>query len=144
MWHILEPERKKYLTPAEIALLVCSAHLHNLGMGLSKKDRDARLDPASDLWARLELDDETRFAIDELRKQVGDENLSESRRRRSTRALFQAEEALLTQDTRARHATYERYTELLDELSRMHELAPRKYLILRHVYRLTETRTARS
>lgn len=126
MGHILEPERKQYLTPAEIALLVCSAHLHDLGMGLSKEDREARLDPASDLWAKLEHDDATRFAIDELRTQIGDENLSESRRKRATRSLFQAEEALLTQDTRARHATFQRYTEILDELSRMHERAPEK------------------
>jgi hypothetical protein len=126
MWHILEPRTRQNLTPAEIALLVCSAHLHDLGMGLSREERDARLDPASDLWLRLELDDAVRFAIDELRAQIGDQNLSETQRRRATVRLFQAEEALLTQDTRARHATYQRYTGMLDELSRMHEKDPER------------------
>src|ERR1044072_1422492 len=54
MWHILTPSKRERLTPPEIGLLVCSAHLHDLGMGLSPEEREARLDPASDLWDRLE------------------------------------------------------------------------------------------
>jgi len=40
--------------------------------------------------------------------------------------LYQAEEALLCIDTRSRHATHERYTELLQELSSYHDQDPAK------------------
>jgi molecular chaperone HtpG len=50
MWHIIQPRRRDTLSPGEIALLVVSAHLHDLGMGLSKEERETRLRPESDLW----------------------------------------------------------------------------------------------
>ncbi|HEX5732338.1 MAG TPA: hypothetical protein VF131_05850 [Blastocatellia bacterium] len=124
MWHILDPDIRSRLTPPEIALLVCSAHLHDMGMGLNREEREARLDPASDLWNKLELDDALKTAMDELRSQVGNESLSESVRKRASRKLFQAEEALLTQDTRTRHATPQRYKEILGNMWRMHQSDP--------------------
>jgi len=54
MWHITKPTRRELLTPPEIALLVMSAHFHDLGMGLSADERRARLTPDSDLWDRVE------------------------------------------------------------------------------------------
>jgi hypothetical protein len=126
MWHILKPEARERLTPPEIGLLVCSAHLHDLGMGLSREERNARLDPASDLWERLELQESTRDAIEELRAQVGNETLPESMKRRASCRLFQAEEALLTQDTRARHATPERYHGILNAVWQMHQSDPER------------------
>ena len=120
MWHILKPARQAQLTPPEIGILVVAAHLHDLGMGLSPEERAERLGPESDLWDKLEIQDSVRSAIEKLRAQIGDENASESVKRRATQQLFQAEEALLTQDTRERHATRARYQEILGLLSGFH------------------------
>jgi hypothetical protein len=54
MWHLLRPDRRSRLAPAEIALLVISAHFHDLGMGLSEQERNARLPPESDIWDRID------------------------------------------------------------------------------------------
>lgn len=121
MWHILEPAARERLTPPEIGLLLCAAHLHDLGMGLNREERNARLDPASDLWERLELDEPTKAAIEALRARTIDAQLSESAKARARLQLAQAEEALLTQDTRARHATRNRYDGLLNQMQSMHE-----------------------
>lgn len=88
--------------------------------GLAQKERAERFGPESDLWDKLEVQDSVRSAIEKLRAQIGDENASESVKRRATQQLFQAEEALLTQDTRERHATRERYQNILDLLSKFH------------------------
>ncbi|MFL6214851.1 MAG: hypothetical protein ACJ74J_13285 [Blastocatellia bacterium] len=121
MWHILAPEARERLTPPEIGLMICAAHLHDLGMGLNRDERQARLDPDSDLWERLELDEPTQAAIEALRAQTESPELSDSAKGRARLQLTQAEEALLTQDTRARHATRERYVALLNMMQRMHE-----------------------
>lgn len=126
MWHILKPERQAQLTPPEIGILVVAAHLHDLGMGLSPEERNERLGPESDLWDKLEVQENVRSAIEKLREQVGDATTSESVKRRATQQLFQAEEALLTQDTRERHATRERYEEILGLLSDFHQKSPTK------------------
>lgn len=124
MWHILKSERRQHLTPPEIGMLVVAAHLHDLGMGLSPSERAERLKPESDLWDRLEIQDNVRNAIEKLREQIGDEKASDSVKRRAEQQLFQAEEALLTQDTRERHATRERYQEILGLLSEFHQKDP--------------------
>ena len=124
MWHIMEPDRRVCLTPAEIGMLVIGAYLHDLGMALSKEERDDRLQPDSDLWDRLQVQEPTKERIELLRKQVGDVNLSEGARRSATNELNQAEEALLSQDTRERHATRVRYDEVLAMLRQFHEKDP--------------------
>jgi len=58
--------------------------------------------------------------MEELRKQIGDDNLDGALRRRAKLTLDQAEEALLCQDTRERHATRERYEEILRTLREFH------------------------
>lgn len=121
MWHILKPERREQLTPPEIGILVVAAHLHDLGMGLSPAERAARLAPDSDLWDRLEVQDAIKVAIKNFRTQIGSEKTSQSTKRRAEQQLFQAEEALLTQDTRERHATRERYEEILGLLVGFHQ-----------------------
>lgn len=126
MWHILKPERRQLLTPPEIGILIVAAHLHDLGMGLSPAERDARLAPESELWDKLEIEDTVRVAIEKLRAEIGDEKTSESLKRRAEQQLFQAEEALLTQDTRERHATRERYAEILALLKDFHKNDPTK------------------
>jgi hypothetical protein len=124
MWHILKPERRERLTPPEIGILLVSAHLHDLGMGLSPAERAARLAPDSDLWDKLEIQDSVKNGIESLRTQIADERTSDSLKRRAEQQLFQAEEALLTQDTRERHATRGRYEEILGLLAHFHQREP--------------------
>lgn len=126
MWHILKGERRERLTPPEIGILIVAAHLHDLGMGLSPSERAARLGPESDLWERLEIQESVKAAIEALRKQIGDPDATDSVKRRAERELFQAEEALLTQDTRERHATKARYEEILGLLAAFHQKNPAK------------------
>lgn len=121
MWHILAAERRARLTPVEIALLVLSAHIHDAGMALSREERERRLAPDSDLWERLQIEHETRTAIKVCRDHTQDPSLSNAARIRAEQELFQAEQFLLALDTRERHATRERYEQLLNELSDYHD-----------------------
>lgn len=123
MWHIIQPERRYRLTPPEIGMLVASAFLHDLGMFLSNDERDSRLAPESDLWHRLEIDDVMRKKFDDLRKQSEEETV-EAKKKRLHRQLVQAEEALLCLDTRDRHATAERYKQIMATLVKFHEDDP--------------------
>lgn len=119
MWHILDKQRRARLTPPEIALLVAAAFIHDLGMFLSNEERDARLYPESDLWTILEIDEQVRTRIEQLRSKLKDEEVP-ARTDRIARQLVQAEEALLCQDTRERHALRERYEEILSGLKALH------------------------
>ncbi len=121
MWHILKPERRELLTPPEIGMLVVSAYLHDLGMVLNSEDRQKRLDPESDMWHKLEIQEPQRATFDQLRKQYEDPELSDFQKKRARQLLHQAEEALLCQDTRERHAYRERYEQLLTQLQQYHE-----------------------
>jgi hypothetical protein len=121
MWHILTPEKRKGLTPPEIGMLIVAAHLHDMGMGLSRNERNARLDPTSDLWDRLEVEDSVKVSINELRNIIEDPKTSDPVKLRAENEMFQAEEALLSQDTRERHATRARYEEIVDMLANFHE-----------------------
>lgn len=121
MWHLTRPGRRDRLTPAEIALLVLSAHLHDLGMGLSREERAQRLAPESDLWEKADLTDRHRAAWDVLRAAMTDPALTDPQRQAAARRLHDAEEAMLCLDSRERHATRERYAELLNALGDMAE-----------------------
>src|SRR2546423_3124283 len=103
MWHILAREARERLEPPEIGLMICAAHLHDLGMGLNREERAARLGSESDLWERLELDEPTKAAIEALRAQAEDGKLSNSAKGRARLQLAQAGEAVRKQDTPARH-----------------------------------------
>ncbi len=122
MWHVLAPQRREHLTPPEIGILVLAAHFHDVGMALSKDERSARLAPGSDLWSKLEVLESTREKLEQLRKEVANGN--ETISRRAKLELDQAEEALLCQDTRERHATHERYDEVLKTLRNFHDRDP--------------------
>lgn len=126
MWHILTPERRERLTPPEIGMLVAAAFLHDVGMALSPEEREARLDPESDLWERLELDEAQKQAIEELRARARDDALGDTQRRRAERQLAQAEEVLLSQDTRDRHATRARYDAVLNGLAQASQTDPER------------------
>ncbi len=121
MWHILSPERRAVLSPPEIALMVFSAHLHDAGMALSREERFTRLSPDSDLWDKLEINLETKSAIENFRTQLTRDDLAKAARIRTESELFQAEQFLLALDTRERHATPERYRELLEQITEFHE-----------------------
>jgi len=126
MWYIIKPERRNKLTPPEIALLVVSAFLHDLGMALSRQEREERLGPDSDLWHRLELDESLKEDVERLKEEVGNDDTPDVIRDRARHKLYQAEEALLCQDTRERHASRERYEQVLTQLQQSHDQAPSK------------------
>lgn len=118
MWHILSPERQKRLTPPEIGIMVAAAFLHDLGMALDDNERANRL-ASPELWEKLELQSPLKDRIDSLEKESTDTNLSDSQKRLSRQKLTQAQEALLAQDTRDRHATEERYKEIFEKLKKI-------------------------
>jgi hypothetical protein len=120
MWHTLTPEKRKCLSPPEIGLLVLSAYLHDAGMALTGVERERRLAPDSDIWSNLENPEEIRQAFLSLQERIKDPAVSEGQRGRARIELQQAEEAVLTNDTRHRHATRERYYELLKLLTDFH------------------------
>jgi molecular chaperone HtpG len=124
MWHIIDPIRRNSLTPGEIALLVISAHLHDLGLGLSKEEREARLRPESDLWDRLDGDGAYAAALARLANIATQTTAGNSRAAEAAYQVQQAQEALLCIDCRERHATRERYEEILQSLQEMHRLGP--------------------
>ena len=106
--------------------IVTTAYIHDLGMFLSPEVREARLKPDSDLWRELEIDDEIAQEFDKLRTAADDDSVSQALRDRARRRLNQAEEALLAKDTRERHATQERYEDILAELQAAHKESPTK------------------
>jgi hypothetical protein len=105
MWHIIEPKRREILTPGEIGLLIISAHLHDLGMGLSKDEREARLRPESDLWDKVDSQPSFRTALTRLAELANRSGVSEAVKAEAAYQVQQAQEALLCIDTRERHAT---------------------------------------
>jgi hypothetical protein len=126
IWHILDHDKREHLTPPEIGLMVASAYFHDLGMALDDQERAKRLDADSDLWDMLELQEELKTEIDNLRIQSANPNVSETLRSQARQGLMQAEEILLCQDTRERHATYQRYEEVLNKLKEFHLKDPVK------------------
>ena len=120
MWHIIAPERRKHLSPLEIGMLILAAYLHDAGMALTRSERESRLALNSDLWLNLENSEDTKDAFFQLKAKSSDQSLPESSRRKAELELQQAEEALLTTDTRSRHATPERYRDLLTLMSKFH------------------------
>jgi len=123
MWHIIAPARRELLTPSEIALLVIAAHFHDLGMGLSDDERQTRLKSDSDLWDKLDSQSFYFDAIEKL-KTLANGTLSASATAEAIYQVQQAQEALLCIDTRERHATRERYQEIIGQLHAMHQDDP--------------------
>jgi len=121
MWHITDPDRRSSLTPPEIGLMVLAAYLHDAGMAVSRQEREKRLAAGSDLWQALDLNPNARDKFYELRRQLSDAALSPEQKALVEIKVFQAEEALLTEDTRARHAKRERYFAILDLLAAFHD-----------------------
>jgi hypothetical protein len=126
MWHILLPSRRETLTPGEVALLVISAHLHDLGMGLSQSERVERLSQTSDLWDRVDYDSEYAKALSHLSDLASRGSAGEAITQEAFYQVQQAQEALLCLDCRERHATRSRYRELLDLLADLHRADPIK------------------
>ena len=126
MWHILKPARRERLTPGEIAILVVAAHLHDLGMGLSDEERQARLRADSDLWETIESQSTLTDALAGLVELAKQEDAPEAAKSEAAFQVQQAQEALLCADTRERHATETRYKEIIRGLESMHLADPTK------------------
>ncbi|MHA1942200.1 MAG: HD domain-containing protein [Candidatus Hodarchaeales archaeon] len=126
MWYIISEERSEKLTPPEIALLIYSAFIHDIGMALSPHEREKRLDPSSDLWDQLEFDEDLKDRIEELKAKSEDKDLGETVRERNRQKLAIAEEAMLCADTRDRHSSKDRYKAILVMLQEFHIKEPEK------------------
>lgn len=119
MWAILKPEWRLLLSPAEIAILVISAHLHDLGMGLSNDERKKRLQPDSGIWDKIDINQNYFQAIQKLESVVSANGLKDTIEEASYQ-LEQAREALLCMDVREEHASKRRYEEIIANLKQMH------------------------
>lgn len=124
MWHILSEERKKRLTPPEIALTIICSYLHDLGMGLSKEEKKKRLESSSDLWDKIDLQRNYRESFDKLQELLSTDKLSVHDRESALFQIEQAKEALLCADNRERHATHTRYKEMLASFRELHKQDP--------------------
>jgi hypothetical protein len=116
VWHILAPSRRSILTPPEIGMLVASAYLHDIGMALGDDERKERISCMPDMLDRLEDTSPIKIVIEALRQSMRDPALSEDERQEARHNLQQAEELLLREDTRERHALRERYDEVINKL----------------------------
>lgn len=120
MWSILVDERRSKLTPPEIAMLVISAHLHDLGMGMSDDERAARLEANSDLWLKLDAAGTYKRTLGALKAQIAGGALADTTLALALNQVAEAQDALLCVDIRERHATPTRYGELIESFRRMH------------------------
>jgi Histidine kinase-, DNA gyrase B-, and HSP90-like ATPase len=123
MWQIIKPSRRELLTPAEIAFLIVAAYFHDLGMALSDEERHARLQQGSDLWDRLDPQSVYFDSIEKL-KLLASKDAREEAVAEAIYQIQQAQEALLCIDVRERHATRQRYEEIVRSLQAMHETDP--------------------
>jgi hypothetical protein len=124
MWHIIKLERRQTLSPGEIALLLVAAHLHDLGMGLSKDERETRLRPNSDLWDKIDTESVYQEVLDRLADVVNSADASQALKTEAIYQVQQAQEALLCLDCRERHATRDRYYEIIEHLEQFHQQDP--------------------
>lgn len=121
MWAILSEERRSRLTPPEIAILVLSAHLHDMGMGISPEERQSRLSDNSDLWLKLDATGGYQRALGSLKTQIQTAALADNALAAAVDQVAEAEDALLCLDVRERHATAVRYAELINTFRRLHQ-----------------------
>jgi hypothetical protein len=101
------------LTPLEISVVILASHLHDLGMSLTQKERsqilaDPRFDEELRGWPQLWHEFITTRNLYE--RASGTERLALETR------LFQLQEAGLTAFLRPRHATRERYQQLIAQI----------------------------
>jgi molecular chaperone HtpG len=126
MWHILAASRRKLLSPGEIALLVSSAHFHDLGMGLSDDERKERLNSSSSLWDTVDPDSEYSKALARLTTFAQSGTAATTITQDAIFQVQQAQEALLCLDCRERHATRSRYEQIINSLVDFHKADPSK------------------
>lgn len=122
IWEILDEGSRKKLSPVDIALLVLSAYIHDLGMWISDEERTARLNPSSDLWRKLDATGDYRKRLAALANHASLPDSGSQLIGAAAEQLFNAQEVLLCIDTRERHALPSRYRELLEGLRSKHAL----------------------
>jgi hypothetical protein len=87
--------------------------------------REARLSADSDLWDRLEINQDVRRRIEDLTTAANSKTVP-AKQQRLIRQLIEAQEALLCIDTRERHATAKRYEQIVAEIRTLHQRDPSK------------------
>jgi hypothetical protein len=110
---IIDPATLDELTTLELAVIIMSCHLHDLGMCLTSKERsdilsDPRFEEELRRWPQLW--DDLLATRTLYQKATGTYRLALETR------LFQLQEAGLTAFLRPRHATRERYRQLVSQL----------------------------
>lgn len=126
MWHIIDEKRRSVLTPPEIAMLVVSAHLHDLGMGLiSDEERHARLAPGSDLWNKVDAIGGYKNTLEKLESQIAINGSFAAPNALAVNQLAEAQDLLLCLDCRERHASRDRYNEILSSFREKHHQSPK-------------------
>ena len=125
MWNIIDEKRRSVLTPPEIAMLVVSAHLHDLGMGLlNDEERRDRLAPGSDLWNKVDAIGGYKKTLEKLESQTVINGSSAELNALAVNQLGEAQDLLLCLDCRERHASRERYSEILSSFRDAHFQSP--------------------
>jgi len=122
MWNIMDEPRRLRLTPPEIAMLVISAHLHDLGMGISEEERTERLSDESDLWLKIDVAAAYKRTLDDLSTRILAGVASDKGRSQAISQVAEAQDALLCTDLRERHATALRYQELIESFRELHRV----------------------
>jgi hypothetical protein len=122
--YVMDPDTLARLSPLECQTLICSAYLHDLGMSLTSIEKERILnDPdfleefrgSSELWGAY---NQACKRIDEIARFQKDEQLKIAERLLVETEIFQLHEAALCAYLRPRHATPERYRELIAALKR--------------------------
>jgi hypothetical protein len=87
---------------------------------MSTEERRDRLEPDSDLWLKLDATGGYQHALSAIKASIEAGGLDEKSLASAIDQVAEAEDALLCQDIRERHATPSRYGELLNEFRRLH------------------------
>lgn len=125
MWNIIDEKRRSILTPPEIAMLVISAHLHDLGMGLlDDEERRDRLASGSDLWNKVDAIGGYKKTLEQLESKIVLNGPSAELNALAVNQLAEAQDLLLCLDCRERHASRERYNEILTSFRNAHFQSP--------------------
>jgi|GEM_PF-1545641 len=111
--YIISRNTLEHLSALEIAIIIISCYLHDLGMCLTSTEREQ-------IISTQEFEDELRawpqlwYEIENARKQYS--RVSYLERSTIESRIFQLQEAGLASFLRSRHGTYERYAKLISKL----------------------------
>lgn len=122
--YIISPDTLSHLSPLECQAIVYSAFLHDMGMSLTSRERTRILNSAeyidefrewSELWNGMQ---QARKRLDDLLSSKSLKEVPEADRLLIETEIFQIQEISISAYLRQRHATPQRYKELIATLKR--------------------------